>query len=805
MIRIAILAFALGAAWLQTRPVLPDLAWLWLAPPLLLLAAWLPGQGKGVWARRILVWLLALGLGFYYAAWRAELRLNDTLPQAWEGRQLTLVGRVLDLPEATARGWRFRFAVTRVDTPGARVPKFVQLTHYRSDGITLREPAAGECVRLTARLYRPHAQINPHGFDYEAWLLEQGIRATGYLMAAAEPADGCRGSLRAVLDSKRQAIRSHLLRSLADRPYAGVVVALAIGDQDAIPSAQWTLFRHTGVTHLMSISGLHVTLFSGLVYLLMSRLWRLAPALCLRLPARKAGLGLGLIAATAYVALSGFGIPAQRTLYMLAVGVVCLWSGWLTSPTRILAAALLVVVLIDPWAALAPGFWLSFGAVAALMYASSARLRPPPWWLAWLKAQWAVTLALTPALLALFHEVSLVSPVANAFAIPLVSLLAVPLSLLAAMIPWEGLALAAHAVLHVTLTGLIWLDGLPHPVWHGAQAGLAAVVMALMGAALLLLPRGVPGRWLGIVLFLPLILPRLERPAAGEFWLTVLDVGQGLAAVVRTQHHVLVYDTGPRYASGEDAGSRIVAPFLYAHGLRQVHSLIVTHDDTDHSGGTLGLAATHPPAMLLTSMAGVDAATLDPHGRAILAAMPGARACTAGETWHWDGVEFRLLHPPAHHYRNPNYEDNERSCVLKVSGPGGSVLLTADIGRLGELDLLKRLPNDLRADVLLAPHHGSRSSSTAEFLDAVEPRIVVISVGHRNRYGHPAPEVLARYRARGIEIMRTDRDGAVTLRFTPRGVETSRARLTQRRYWHRVFPDGVASELNSNAAQTHRN
>lgn len=785
------MAFALGAAWLQTRPVLPALAWLWLAPPVLLVAAWLPGQGGWAWPRRLLVWLLALAFGFFYAAWRAELRMNDSLPQAWEGRRIVLIGRVLDLPESMARGWRFRFAVSHADAPGARVPRQLQLAYYPPDAIEPPGPSAGDCLRLTARLYRPHAQINPHGFDYEAWLLERGIRATGYLTAAPEETEGCEGGLRAFIDRRRDRIREHLLQSLADRPYAGVVVALAIGDQNAIPAAQWTLFRHTGVTHLMSISGLHVTLFSSLVYLLVSRLWRRAPGLCLRLPARKAGLGLGLLAATAYVALSGFGIPAQRTLYMLAVGVLCLWSGWVTSPTRILAVALLAVVLIDPWAALAPGFWLSFGAVAALMYAGSGRLRPPPWWLAWIRAQWAVTLALTPALLALFNEISLVSPLANAFAIPLVSLLGVPLALLAAVIPWDGLASAAHAVIQLTLTGLIWLDGLPQPVWHGAQAGVAALALALVGAALMLLPRGVPGRWLGIFLCLPLLHPRLEQPAVGEFWVSVLDVGQGLAVVVRTAQHVLVYDTGPLYASGEDAGNRVVAPFLHAQGIRRVGTLVVTHDDTDHSGGALALVTSHRPAVLLTSLAGLDRAALSPHGQAILAALPSARACIAGESWQWDGVEFRVLHPPAHHYRNPNYKDNDRSCVLKIRGPGGSILLTADIERLGELNLLERLPGDLHADVLLAPHHGSKSSSMTEFLEAVGPRKVVIPVGHRNRYGHPAPEVLARYRMRGMEILRTDRDGAVALRFGASGVETSRARHTGRRYWHGVFPDGA--------------
>ena len=789
MIRFAILAFALGAAWLQTRPVLPDATSLGLALPLLLLAIWLYGIGAAPWLRRGLVWLLAFVLGFFYAAWRAELRLAEDLPQTWEGRQVTLTGRVVDLPEATARGWRARIDIADVHTPGAVLPRRAMLAQHVFQGEPPPAPRAGACLRMRAKLFAPHAQINPHGFDYEAWLLERGIRATGYLTAPPQVSEGCDGALRAFLDTQRDRIRAHLLRSLADRPYAGVVIALAIGDQNAIPSAQWTLFRHTGVTHLMSISGLHVTLFSSLVYLLISRLWRRSPRLCLYLPARKAGLGLGLLAAAAYVALAGFGIPAQRTLYMLAAVVVCLWGGWLTSPTRILAVALLVVVLIDPWAALAPGFWLSFGAVAALMYAGSGRLRPPPWWFAWIKAQWAVTLALTPALLALFHEVSLVSPLANAFAIPLVSGLAVPLTLLAAAIPWDGLALAAHAVIHITLSGLVWLDGLPQPVWQGAHASPMAVVLALLGAALLLLPAGVSGRWLGAILFLPLIFPRLEQPVAGEFWVHVLDVGQGQAVVVRTAQHVLAYDAGPLYASGEDAGARIVAPFLHAHGLRQLDALIISHDDADHAGGALALAHSHRPAVLYAPMAGLAPEATSPHARALLAKVSPARPCVAGDTWHWDDVEFQILHPPARHYRNPNYRDNDRSCVLKVTGRGGSMLFTGDIERLGELSLLERLPKALRADVLLAAHHGSRSSSMPELLDAVGAGRVVISVGHRNRFGHPAPEVLDRYHVRGMRVLRTDRHGAVTLRFSSGKLAVVLARTEQRRYWHRFMPE----------------
>ncbi len=789
MIRLSILGFALGAAWLQTRAELPALAWLWLAPPIALAAFWLPGG----WPRRALVLALMVAAGFFHAAWRAESRLAEALPPHWEGRQVSLVGRVLDLPESTPRGTRFQFAVESAHTPGARVPQRLQLTYAPAPSSAPPELRGGDCLRLTARLFRPHGQVNPHGFDYEAWLLERGIRATGYLMAPPTPETDCGGGTRAGLDALRDRIRADLRRALDGRPYAGVVIALAIGDQNAIPAQQWTLFRHTGVTHLMSISGLHVTLFSSLVFLLVQRLWRLSPRLCLRLPARKAAVALGLGAAAGYVALAGFGIPAQRTLCMLAAVAAFLWAGRLSSPSRTLAAALLLVVAIDPWAALSPGFWLSFGAVAALFYAGAGRLAPPPLWLAWLKTQYAVSIALLPALLALFHEVSLVSPLANAFAIPLVSLVAVPLSLLAAALPWDAVAIAAHAVLAVTLAGLEWLDALPQPIWHGARAGPLALALSLLGAAVLLLPRGVPGRWLGVFLFLPLLFPRLERPAPGEAWLTVLDVGQGLAAVVRTAGHVLVFDAGPLYPSGEDAGVRIVAPWLHAQGVRRVDMLIVSHDDSDHSGGALSLAASHRPRQGLASLAGQPRDSLGPHGQAVLAGLPVARPCVAGQAWTWDGVAFRVLHPPERHYRNPHYADNDRSCVLQVMGRHGRLLLPADIERLGEMSLLERLPGELAAEILVAPHHGSKSSSMPAFLDAVRPDWVVIPVGHRNRYGHPAGEVLARYRALGARILRTDRDGALDLRLDADGVRATRARELAPRYWRDRPSDGLGA------------
>jgi competence protein ComEC len=783
LLRLAILAFAAGSAWLQTRAELPPLAWALALPlPGVLLLGWAPSAPM-LWVKRAAVLILAGMTGFFHAAWRADLRLAQGLEPQWEGRDLVLTGRVVGLPEITPRGMNFVLDVDAINTPGARPPDRLRLGWYAHGDEPLPRLAGGDCIRLGVRLFRPHGNLNPGGFDYEAWLLERGIRATGSVRSQPTIMSQCGGGFMAAVDRTREWVRAHLHASLGDGAYAGVVTALAVGDQDAIPASQWTLFRQTGTSHLFSVSGLHITLFSALVYALVRWVWRRVPRLNLMLPAQRAGIALGLLAAGAYTLLAGFGIPAQRTFYMLAGAAILAWLDRRASPTRLLAAALLAVMLLDPWAALAPGFWLSFGAVAALLWSGAGRLGSQRGWRTWVGAQWAVTLGLLPLLLALFHEVSLVSPLANAVAIPVISLVAVPLSLLAAAIPWDGLALLAHATVWVVMTYLKGLVALPQAVLHAAAPTPAALALGVLGAAVLLLPRGFPGRWLGLVLCLPLLFPRLPAPAQGQAWITVLDVGQGEAILVRTATRSLLVDAGPRFASGDDAGARVVAPFLWSQGIHRLDGLVLTHDDLDHSGGVAALLASHGPGWFLTSLAGMAPSTLGEEGRALMAARPDALTCRAGQTWTWDGVRFRVLHPPAHHYVMAGYGDNDRGCVIRVEAGRHSALLTADIERLSEMNLAERGVLG-PADVLVVPHHGSRTSSTAEFLAAVRPRLAVIPVGHRNRYGHPHAEVLARYRAMGIPVLRTDREGAVSVVMGEGDLLVQTARRSARRYWH---------------------
>lgn len=771
--RSIILAFAMGIAWLQFQAELPS-QWPWL------LGA---GMALGLGAVFLRRWRLAWGLavvaailaGIGYAAMRADWRLAESLPSAWEGRDIELVGVVSELPQPFERGTRFRLSVEQVLTAKAQVPSEIMLSWYSGRGED--EDSAGPAVlpgerwRLKVRLKRPHGNANPHAFDYEAWLLERGIRATGYVRPGEGHARLDEMVWRPLLlvERVRHGVREAFLQSLPEAryPYAGVLVALSIGDQRAIHGTLWNTFNRTGTTHLMSISGLHVTMLAALAAWLAGWGWRRIPALALRLPTRKVAVLVGMTAALLYTLIAGFSVPAQRTLFMLAVAGLALYSGRRLAPSRVLCLALLLVLLFDPWAVLAAGFWLSFGAVGALLYVGSARVDPALGWRArlreWGLVQWAATLASLPVLLFVFQQFSLVSPLANALAIPAISLVIAPLSLLAAVVPWWPLLELAHGLLSLLMAFLEMCAD--WPVWHAPAPPLWAALLAAVGVFCCLLPRGVPGRGVGLFLLLPALFWPAPRPDDRQAWIDVLDVGQGLAVVVRTRTHTLLYDTGPLYSAESDAGQRVIVPYLRAEGVNRLDMVLLTHRDADHSGGLGSVLAAMPVKRLLSSVSEL-----------------GGEECLAGHSWEWDGVHFRLLHPTERDYRAAG-KANHLSCVLRIEAGGRSVLLTSDIEMRDEAALLARSAVDLRADVLLAPHHGSRTSSSPAFIESVRPQEVIIPVGYRNRFGHPKDEVVARYAALPARIWRSDRDGAVRLRLADGSLSIDAWREIRRRYW----------------------
>lgn len=777
--RVFVLAFAAGIWLLQQQAVLPSIGWLaGLGTGALVLLGW---RKKSALAERRLLALplLVAGaafLGFAWAGIFAQLRLADELPAALEGRDIELSGVVASLPQALERGVRFEFDVEQAV---AGVPSHISLAWYRGrddadDEASPQVPVrAGERWRFTVRLKRPHGNLNPYGFDYEAWLFERGIRATGYVRpqsAARIEAQVWRPGY--AVEMLREAIRDRFRAVLPEAPYAGILIALAVGDQHAIDPGLWQSFSRTGITHLMSISGLHVTMLAGLAYALVNWLWRRSARLPLRLPAQHAAAVGGFLAAFGYCLLAGFAVPAQRTLYMLGVVVVARLSARELAGSRVLPLALLLVLLLDPWAVLAAGFWLSFGAVALLFHIGSGRLGPVHWLTEWGRAQWAVTLGMLPALLALFQQFSLVSPLANALAIPLVSFVITPLALLGTLPLLDPLLSLAHFFTAWLMRFIDWLAGLPLAMWQQAAPPAWAVLLALAGGLWLLLPRGFPSRWLGVLAFLPLLTVLPPRPATGNAAITVLDVGQGLAIHVQTAGHDLLFDAGPAFSADADSGNRIIAPYLRAMGVRGLDVMVISHADKDHEGGAASVLAALPVALLKNSL---------PFEHALSAQPVLHELCRDGDAWNWDGVAFKMLHPGA---EPVSRKSNDLSCVLRITAGGKSMLLTSDIEAVSEQSLLAGQRPALAAEVMTVPHHGSKTSSTPGFIAAVAARDVIFPIGYRNRFGHPKEEVVVRYLESGARLHRTDTDGAVGVSLAAAGIAFRHERVERRRYWH---------------------
>ena len=769
VIRLAVLAFLAGILLVQQLATLPSLAWAWLLP-LLVLTAWR-------WPRYGLPMLFLLA-GILWVTLRAGILLADQLPTALEGVDLRVEGQIADLPAASERGVRFAFDIERAwqDDQPVQVPRKVQLSIYGA----IPALHVGDAWAFTVRLKRPHGFQNPGGFDYEAHLFQLRVRATGYVREHAPhrliaPLGTLTDGLHPVyrLDRLRQVLSARIQALLPENRFAPMITAFANGDDDAIPDDQWQVLTLTGTGHLIAISGMNIGLVAGLVFFLARWLWSLPSFTVLWVPAPLVGAGAALLAALGYTALAGFAIPTQRALVMLAVALGGVFLRRRTSPSVLLAAALLAVLLVDPLAVISPGFWLSFAAVAVILYALSGE-DAKDWkerLVAWGHLQWAIAAGLLPLLLFLFQQVSLSGPVANLVAIPVVEMAVIPATLLGvagsiflpdSLAAWPFLfAAKAMEFLWPLLELLARVDGAQ---WIQHNPPLWTLGTALVGVLLLLAPRGMPARWLGLVWLLPMFLVRPLTPAPGEARITLLDVGQGLAVVVQTAGHALVYDTGARLSARFDAGRAVVVPFLRHAGVTRVDTLIVSHGDNDHIGGSTSLLAALPATRVLSS---------------VPERLPSAEACESGQAWEWDGVHFVMLHPQA----DTQLSGNNRCCVLRVETRFGQALLPGDIAAKAEHELRLRAAPQLRADILVVPHHGSKSSSTEAFLDTVRPRVALLPVGYRNRYHHPHPLVEARYRERGIALADSASAGAITLQLGTQGLQLQRYRETERRYW----------------------
>ena len=755
------LAFLAGHCWVHLWPRLPSLHWAALVLPLVVVAL--------TSRQRPRYWLAAALCGVLWAWSHAAIRMAADLPAALEGRDLLLRGFIASLPDSDIDP-QFVFDVVAGE-PG--VPARVRLTWYRAP----TRPQPGEQWQLMVRLKRRNGFANPGGFDYEGHLFREGIGATGYVRADERNGRLQSSSLRYAVNGVRAWIGGRMAQATGEEPMMGILQGLAIGDTQAMSAQQWRVFSATGTTHLMAISGLHIGMIAMAAAWCGGFIVRWRRAQRWGWTAMHGQVIAGLSAALVYSLLAGMSVPTQRTLLMLCIYFALRWHRRSLAFGQSLGLALIAVLILDPFAPLAVGAWLSFGAVVVLVMALSGRVGHDGAITNFARVQLAVTIGLVPLLVASFGNLSLVSPLANVIAVPLFTLLVVPSVLIGALAAAVHPALGAIVLkMPVTLLNgswpmFQWFADQSMSVWHAPQLTWPMFAALVCGVLLLILPAIWPLRLVGLLLCLPIVCYRAPSPPPGTFELTVLDVGQGSAAVVRTHSHVLLYDTGPAFQSGRTAADLAVLPFLRHQGVRQLDMLLISHGDQDHSGGMRTVLQNLPVRTLMVGPS-VNPSSIENGSREQV-------RCQRGQQWDWDDVSFTVLHPQpsAEHGRN------DSSCVVLIRGRDGTTLLTGDIELEAERALLEQgVP---RVDVVVAPHHGSGTSSSSLFVAATRPDVTIFSTGYRNRWGMPRAEVVERWRKVGARSFDTSAGGAITATFAAGNVQVREQRHTRRRYWAR--------------------
>lgn len=721
-----------------------------------------------LWRARRTRWIAPLVAAFVVTAAVAQSRLDARWPVEAGQRDVAVIGWIDEFPTAAPERAAFSLRVVETAVPG--VPERLRLSWYDPpQGLE-----AGATLELEARIRSPRGLANPGRFDYERWLFAERIGATGYVREGRVVTGDALALAQRWL-RYRASLAARIEAAASSASGAALLVALTLGERRGFSDEHWTDLRRTGTSHLVAISGLHVGLVAALVF------W-LTRSACLRtIFAHRAYATAALasaVAAFAYAALAGFAVPTQRAVVMVVAALAIAASRRVTDPLDGIAAALLVVLAIDPLATLSVSFWLSFGAVAVLLLLATRGVLSAP---AASRArafargirtaaglQLAITLALAPFVAAFFGELSISSPLVNFVAIPVFSFFMVPISLIAAAsvtVGAQGLGLveAAAAAADLAWRGLHAAAQWPWSTvalplggdWRTWVAG-AAAVLAIPAHAL-------PGRRLLWLALLPMIAARPPRPPPGEAQLLVLDVGHGLAALVQTATHDLLYDAGPVFRSGFDTGSEIVVPALARRGVDNLDLLVLSHADADHAGGAQSVLAAYADARVLK---GPDVDAVD------------GEVCVAGKRWRWDGVTFEILHPAA------AFADrgNESSCVMRVVARGGSILMTGDVEARGERALASR--GDIAADVVLVPHHGSATSSSQPLVASVQAKLAIVSAAHDNRWDFPREEVVRRWRAAGAAMLVTADTGAITVRLRNGAPVVDTQRHSAKRYWH---------------------
>lgn len=756
------LGLLVGVSAVQWLPALPpQMAMVPLAALALSLAWYVPR------AR----WIAMLLIGAAWAAFRGGVAMDSRLPRAWEGEDFQVIGHVVGLAQTRADATSVLFHIEQATRDGqatswhgtARISWYSKPTE---------EPESCSRWQLQLRLRRPRGAVNPGGSDGERSALARSIDAVGYVRD--DPANQRQSTAWWCLDRFRASLADGIQARVPDQHDAALLRAFTVGDTRGLDAHDWDVARANGVSHLIAISGFHVGVAAIFGVWFCYVIYWFFPALALRCPRARAQAISALISAFLYAALAGFGMPTVRTVLMIAVVAWGRCTRRASGAGHMLAIALLAILAVDPMAVLEAGFWLSFVGVAFLILCMDAKGRGVRAFLRELTfGQAVMTGSLLPLTLWFFGEASLVGALSNFVAVPVISFVIVPCALIGMLLLMLCHPLASPPLsLAAWLTHAQWWLLEQTATWPGAHWFLPAInpwalLLAMLGALWLFMPRGVPLRMLGVLLFLPLLCPVRNQPSTGAFQAWVLDVGQGLSIIVRTHDHALVYDAGARYPSEYDLGSAVVVPSLHALGIERLDTLMISHADNDHAGGAPAVAAAFPMAHRYAG---------EPDR------MPmSMEQCVAGQQWEWDGVRFRVLSPAP---TVSSASANDHSCVLLIEGRAGRLLLTGDIAMDTEPFVAAALGPGPRP-VLQVPHHGSRSSSSVGFIADIKPTFAVVSAGWRNRFGHPRPEVMARYAEAGVTVFNTAVDGAVQIDFPAEAPAyvAARWRLLERRYW----------------------
>lgn len=715
--------------------------------------------------------LMGVLLGFTWSIWYANTIATDSFPQQWEAKKIWVRGTIINLPRVSPQKTSFLLR-TQIIQAGAcqQHASVVIRLAWQYPPTTLQ---VGQEWWLPISVKKIHSNFNPGGFDYESWAFQNSIKLSGYVILKDQARLLSTARCAYLFARLRQQIEERVQYNSPQSKTSPWLLALIVGERNNLAPVEWEVLRRTGTNHLMAIAGLHIGLMAGFVYAFINRCWRQFPRWLLCIPAHIAAACGSLIIALSYSALAGFSIPTQRAATMILIFLLAIISRRLIPSWYSWSFALLLVLILNPLNVLSSSFWLSFMTIALILYGIQGRLGSHRWE-HWLKPQWVISLGLLPLSIWIFRDYSLVSFIANVIAIPWVGLIILPLCAISLVLIFlcpllaKFTLLLADKSLSILWLILTWFSHWSWASWQQPNLPIGYLLAAMVGILLLLLPRGFPGKFLGVFWLLPLLTYKPPVPQWGEIQFSLLDVGQGLSAVVQTKNHVLVFDTGAKWNVNQDMGQAVILPFLQSQGIHKLDKLVISHADLDHRGGAQSILERLPVGQIITSVP-------------LLFAQHKVDYCLAGMHWQWDGVNFLFLNPSIEQLNR----GNNSSCVLRIATGKNSILLPGDIELEAEKNLLNTMKNDLPSTIIVAPHHGSKTSALKEFIGEVQPTYVLYSIGYLNRYHFPHQEVLKTYNDFGV--IAYDTVSAGTIQFTINQQDLPLPRLyrrTHQKYWN---------------------